>query len=80
MTDKEIKQREAQMAQLLVLQTCVIYQQTVIASGIYKTRDVLIDGCMLSEKELLNDEIKIMHRVIERMQEIQYDLIPSEND
>ena len=80
MTDKEIKQREAQMAQLLVLQTCVIYQQTVITSGIYKTRDVLIDGCMLSEKELLNDEIKIMHRVIERMQEIQYDLIPSEND
>lgn len=80
---REAKIRESQMAQLLVLQTRVIFQQTKILSGSYKTRDVRIggsDGRVLTEAELLNDEIKTMKRHIEHMQEIQEALIPSEND
>lgn len=85
MTDKEIKQREAQMAQLMVLQTRVIYQQTVITTGIYKTREVY-HGCQctpenrLTEEELIKDEIAIMKRHIQSMQAIQDDLIPSEDE
>ena len=83
MTDKEIKQREAQMAQLMVLQARVIYQQTVITTGIYKTREVRLggrDGRLLTEAELLKNEIDTMKLHIIHMQDIQEDLIPSENE
>ena len=83
MIDKEIKQREAQMAQLMVLQARVTYHQTRILSGMYKNREVRIggsEGRFLTEDELLNDEIAIMKRHIQVMQDIQEDLIPSENE
>jgi len=81
MTDKEIKARESMMAQLLVLQARVAYRQTRILSGFYKTRDVRVgghDGRKLTEEELLQEEFTVMSRHIEKMQEIQDDLAPSE--
>lgn len=83
MTDKEIKQREAQMAHLMVLQARVIYQQTVITNGLYKTREVRLggrDGRLLTEAELLKNEIDTMKLHIIHMQDIQEDLIPSEDE
>jgi hypothetical protein len=85
MADKETKIREAQMAQLLVLQARVMYQQTVITNGLYKTRKIYhgtqeLPENLLTEEELLKNEIDIMKRHITRMQHIQEDLIPSEND
>lgn len=82
---REAKIRESQQALLIVLQTRVIFQQTKILSGAYKTREVY-HGCQctpenrLTEEELLKEEINTMKRHIERMQEIQEDLIPSEGE
>lgn len=85
MTDKEIKQREAQMAQLMVLQARVMHQQTIITNGLYKTRKIYhgtqeLPENLLTEEELLKNEIDIMKRHIQVMQDIQEDLIPSENE
>jgi hypothetical protein len=57
---------------LAVHQAYVTYFQTRIQTGVYKTRKRYhggFDGPLFTEEELLADEIQVMHRHIQLMQE-----------
>lgn len=62
----------ALQAQLAVRQAYVTYFDARIRSGVYKTRKVQhgIGGPFYTEEELLQDEIRTMHRHIQLMNEL----------
>jgi hypothetical protein len=70
------------MTQLLVLQARIAYRQTCILSGFYKSREVRINnnGPILTEDELLKNEIMTIERHIKLMQDIQDNLAPSDTE
>jgi hypothetical protein len=66
----------AMTADLMILQSRVVYQQTRILSGVFKDRKVTRgDNTQLTEKELLQDELDTMKNHINRMQEIHENII-----
>jgi hypothetical protein len=66
-------QLEVLKAQITVAQSYVTYYDARIRTGVYKSRKVHhggFDGPLLTEEELLKDEIQTMHRHIHRMNDL----------
>jgi hypothetical protein len=69
-----MEERISMLADIIVLQSRVIKQQTLILSGHYKKRDISSNGEQLTDDKKLNSEFDIMNRHIEHMQDIRENL------
>lgn len=72
----------ALQSQFAVRQAYVTYFDARIRSGVYKKRKVQhgIDGPYYTEEELLEDELRTMHRHIQLMNELSDEICGCRND